>query len=139
MVAFEVPASEADQTAPLGCGAPPSAPVATRLPIAYVHFRFEVEATQPVLYIYDIQLEQHVQRKGLGKLLMKLVELVAIRVHLPEVMLTVMKANTSALAMYERLGYTKHQSCPSEGIDGQPGYLIMSKLLPVPKNSNQQV
>lgn len=35
--------------------------------VAFVHLRFENEAGAPVLYIYEIQLKDCVQRKGLGK------------------------------------------------------------------------
>ena len=41
--------------------------------------RFEEEGGSPVLYVYDIQMEAIVQRKGLGRHLMRLLELVARR------------------------------------------------------------
>ena len=40
-----------------------------RKPVAFVHMRWERDDTEgwPILYCYDIQLEGHVQRKGLGR------------------------------------------------------------------------
>lgn len=37
--------------------------------MAFVHMRWEKDDTEgwPILYCYDIQLEGHVQRKGLGR------------------------------------------------------------------------
>ena len=52
----------------------------------FVHFRFTIQgevldtmAGDPSLYIWDIQLQESVQRKGLGKHLMMLLELIARR------------------------------------------------------------
>ena len=36
-------------------------------PVAFTHFRFEAEGNMPVLYVYEIQVEAHAQRKGLGR------------------------------------------------------------------------
>lgn len=35
--------------------------------VGFVHMRFENEEGTPVLYIYEIQLKEGFQRKGLGK------------------------------------------------------------------------
>lgn len=48
--------------------------------IGFVHYRFIVEEELPVLYVYELQLEPHVQGKGLGKFLMQLIELIARKV-----------------------------------------------------------
>ncbi|NXF77196.1 NAA40 acetyltransferase, partial [Sclerurus mexicanus] len=36
-------------------------------PVAFSHFRFDVEAGDEVLYCYEVQLESRVRRRGLGK------------------------------------------------------------------------
>lgn len=48
--------------------------------VGFVHYRFTLEEELPVLYVYEIQLESCVQRKGLGKFLMQLIELIAHKV-----------------------------------------------------------
>ena len=96
----------------------------------YLHssvYRFEPEDSTPVLYIYEIQLEDSCQRKGLGKLMMKLMELVAIKKQMESIMLTVMHNNQSANHLYAQLGYSKHCSSPENGVDGQCGYDILHK------------
>ncbi|CAL5400052.1 unnamed protein product [Camellia sinensis] len=45
--------------------------------VGFVQYRFTVEEEIPVLYVYELQLGPHVQRKGLGKFLMQLIELIA--------------------------------------------------------------
>ncbi|KAF6169106.1 hypothetical protein GIB67_038603 [Kingdonia uniflora] len=45
--------------------------------IGFVHYRFIAEEEVPVAYIYELQLEPHIQHKGLWTVLMQLVELIA--------------------------------------------------------------
>jgi len=52
------------------------------------------------MYVYEIQLTGAVQRCGLGQHLMGLAELLACRVHMPKLMLTVFKANRAATFFY---------------------------------------
>ena len=61
---------------------------------------------------------------------MKFLELVARKAGAHEVMLTVMRANSIAAAMYARLGYVEHedQPDPKEGED-EPSYSILTKRL----------
>ncbi|NXX99886.1 NAA40 acetyltransferase, partial [Centropus bengalensis] len=46
-------------------------------PVAFSHFRFDVEAGAEVLYCYEVQLERSVRRRGLGKFLLQILQLVA--------------------------------------------------------------
>ena len=39
-------------------------------PMAFAHFRFDMDYDDEVLYVYEIQLEEDVRRKGLGKFMM---------------------------------------------------------------------
>lgn len=80
--------------------------------------------------MYELQLEGKVQRKGLGRFLMKMMELIAFQMGMQSIMLTVMQANASALSLYADLGYTQHPSCPSGDMQGSAGYLILHKPLP---------
>ncbi|KAL6962959.1 N-terminal L-serine N(alpha)-acetyltransferase NatD [Sarracenia purpurea var. burkii] len=68
--------------------------------VGFVHYQFTVEEEIPVLYVYELQLEPHVQRKGLGKFLMQLIELIARKSQMGAVVLTVQKANLLAMNFY---------------------------------------
>jgi hypothetical protein len=39
-------------------------------PVAFSHFRYDMDYDDEVLYVYEIQLEQGVRRKGLGRFMM---------------------------------------------------------------------
>jgi GNAT superfamily N-acetyltransferase len=45
--------------------------------IAFMHYRFVIEANEPVLYCYELQVEAAYQNQGIGSLLLDMVEKVA--------------------------------------------------------------
>lgn len=49
--------------------------------VGFIHYRFILEEEVPVVYVFELQLEPHVQGKGLGKFLMQLIELIAREVQ----------------------------------------------------------
>lgn len=82
--------------------------------VAFVQYRFVVEEDLPVLYVYEIQLEELVRGKGLGKFLMQLLELIAHRNNMKAVLLTVQKRNVVAMNFYRsKLGYRISSVSPS--------------------------
>ena len=55
--------------------------------------RYEVEDAVPILYVYEVQLQPAVQRKGLGVFLMTLLKLMAKKSQLEAIMLTVLNVS----------------------------------------------
>lgn len=49
-----------------------------------------------VIFSYELQLEPIVQRKGLGKFMMQILELVAFKNNMRKVVLTILKQNPSS-------------------------------------------
>jgi GNAT superfamily N-acetyltransferase len=47
--------------------------------LGFVHFRFMLERSSPMIYVYELQLVDSVRRKGLGKRLMQILELIAAK------------------------------------------------------------
>ena len=82
------------------------------------------------MYIYELQLELEVQRKGLGSYLMRILFKVAGNLGMNKVMLTVLDDNTAALVMYRRLGYDVDDTTPYIDPEDPHGYQIWSKDLP---------
>jgi len=80
------------------------------------------------LYCYEIQLDTSVQRKGLGKHLMKLLEALA-RLHKYDwVILTVFKTNTNAIIFYKSLGFQIDEISPSACGESAPYEILSLKL-----------
>ena len=101
-------------------------------PLGFVHLRFENEDLEPVLYVYEIQIEEAGRRKGLGKFLMQLMEMVAWTNNMHKIMLTVIKANKSAYNFYhDKMGYATDDSDPTmcEPLE-EFGYEILCKINP---------
>lgn len=96
--------------------------------IGFTHFRYDVEANHPVLYCYELHIEEEFQRKGLGKYLMNLLLLIAFKFKLVKVMLTVFTHNTPALDFFMKcLGFRRDETCPYEEED--KCYVILSKCI----------
>ncbi|XP_047333583.1 N-alpha-acetyltransferase 40 isoform X2 [Impatiens glandulifera] len=97
--------------------------------VGFLHYRFIVEEGVPVLYVYELQLEPRVQKKGLGVFLMQLIELIATKNQMGAVMLTVQKTNSSAMRFYtSKLGYTISTISPSK-VDPQLGLVKSYEIL----------
>ncbi|RLN63777.1 hypothetical protein BBJ28_00011110, partial [Nothophytophthora sp. Chile5] len=97
-------------------------------PIGFAHFRFVEDDGVPVLYLYEVQLASTAQRRGLGKFLMQLLQLVARRHGMELMVLTVFKSNSGAMRFYrDRLGFAVDETSPSACGDDSQSYEILSK------------
>lgn len=107
----------------------------TRAPVAFAAFKLLVEegvtkATE-VLYVYELQLVSNIRGRGLGRLLMMLLERIASEAGVKMIMLTVFRANVKALEFYTRkCGFSVDECSPSRcfSVNDSP-YEILSKCL----------
>ncbi|XP_052767655.1 N-alpha-acetyltransferase 40-like [Mya arenaria] len=100
-----------------------------RLPVAFVHFRFDIEMDEEVVYCYEIQLTPNLRRKGLGKFLMQILELLAHKTEMVKVMLTTFKHNDPGFKFFqEALKYQIDDISPEDGMyEDECYYWILSK------------
>ncbi|KAG8228585.1 hypothetical protein J437_LFUL009290 [Ladona fulva] len=97
--------------------------------VAFSHFRFDLDYGDPVLYCYELQLKQEVRRKGLGKFMMQVLELIAFTSNLHKVILTVLKHNPAAVEFYKALKYEVDETSPQNSVfEEECHYEILSKL-----------
>jgi ribosomal protein S18 acetylase RimI-like enzyme len=115
--------------------APPTLLDGKRIPVlGFVSFMTTYEDGKEVLYCYEIHVDSSLQGQGLGGQLMGFLEEIGRRIGLEKVMLTVFKANGSAVRFYEKLGYHIDEFSPQprtlrNGTVKEPDYLILSKRL----------
>ncbi|EEP77897.1 conserved hypothetical protein [Uncinocarpus reesii 1704] len=88
----------------------------------------------PVLYCYEVHLAPRLQRKGVGKQLMRVYEEIGRNIGLEKAMLTVYKSNESGVKFYERLGFVEDEFSPKpmklrNGHVKDFDYMILSKSL----------
>jgi hypothetical protein len=97
---------------------------------AFLHFRFIEDEGVEVVYVYEIQVGEKVQRNGMGKRLMQLLILIGRKYHMKFVMLTVFKANTAAMSFYMKtMGFDIDETSPSLNGNPNESYEILSKSL----------
>ncbi|OIW28106.1 acyl-CoA N-acyltransferase [Coniochaeta ligniaria NRRL 30616] len=96
------------------------------------------EEGQPVVYCYEIHLKPHLQRTGLGRLLMGFLCTVAKNIPpVDKVMLTCFLSNERGLDFYGKLGFQKDEISPVPrklrfGKTFTPDYAILSKPISRP-------
>ena len=103
-------------------------------PEGFLSFMLTYEDGKEVIYVYEVHFAEALRKRGLGRLLMGLVEEVGRKVGVEKAMLTVFVANRGARSFYERLGYDVDEFSPEErklrgGIVIVPDYVILSKSL----------
>uniref|UniRef100_A0A1A9WB72 N-alpha-acetyltransferase 40 n=1 Tax=Glossina brevipalpis TaxID=37001 RepID=A0A1A9WB72_9MUSC len=96
--------------------------------IGYAMFRFDMDYGQSVLYCYELQLEPIVQRQGLGKFMMTILEKCASFWGMEKVVLTVLINNDDARAFFRAIGYTLDHTTPD--VLEKADYEILSKSVP---------
>jgi ribosomal protein S18 acetylase RimI-like enzyme len=91
----------------------------------------EDEVKIPVCYLYQIQVSDSYQGKGLGTLMMETLETVGNFFGMYQVTLTVFKDNIKTIGFYENRGYSTDSSCPSnfDMDQSRVSYRILSKSL----------
>ncbi|XP_013406663.1 N-alpha-acetyltransferase 40 [Lingula anatina] len=113
-------------------------------PVAFIHFRFDLEEEVEVLYCYEIHLNKEVRRKGLGKFMMQILELMAFKTQMKKVMMTVLKMNEGGQNFFVKtLKYAKDEISPDDTLFEEPfAYDILSKPVgqrkPLQQQSQQQ-
>lgn len=97
--------------------------------VGFSHFRFDMDYDDEVLYVYEIQLEDSVRRKGLGKFMMQVLEIMAFKADLRKIMVTIFKHNPGAQKFFkEALKYEIDETCPVDDVYEQYDYQILSKF-----------
>lgn len=94
--------------------------------LGFSHFRFDLDEGIEVLYCYELQLDNEIQRKGLGKFMMQILELIAFTNNMKKVVLTVLKNNDHGI-FFKNINYIVDESSPLDCDDEEYPYEILSK------------
>ncbi|EFA07325.1 N-alpha-acetyltransferase 40 [Tribolium castaneum] len=95
--------------------------------LGFSHFRFDMDEGIEVLYCYELQLEPAIQRKGLGKFMMQILELIAFKNNMRKVILTILKNNHYS-KFFRALNYELDETSPIDYQDETFPYEILSKV-----------
>ncbi|OHT09011.1 N-alpha-acetyltransferase 40 [Tritrichomonas foetus] len=83
-------------------------------PIGFVHFRFEQQNGEFVLFIYDIQIEPDFQGRGLGMFLADACWFIALKKKASCLLTLVFKANEDGMGFFKSIGYLPHAMSPEQ-------------------------
>lgn len=108
----------------------------TSKPVAFTHFRFDMEFDEEVLYCYEIQVIDEVRRKGIGKFFMQILELIAYHTEMIKVMLTTFKQNKIAQGFFRNtMKYNEDDISPEDPLFEEGyRYEILSKNIKLKPN-----
>lgn len=110
-------------------------------PVAFCHFRFDLEYETEIVHCYDLQLIESVRKKGLGKFMMQIIELMANKYEMKRIMLAVFNHNTVGQEFFKKkLKYEVDGSSPDAGLYEAQNfdYEILSKLTKVGREAAEQ-
>eukprot|EP00579_Thalassiosira_antarctica_P028057 CAMPEP_0202005232 /NCGR_PEP_ID=MMETSP0905-20130828/10321_1 /ASSEMBLY_ACC=CAM_ASM_000554 /TAXON_ID=420261 /ORGANISM="Thalassiosira antarctica, Strain CCMP982" /LENGTH=277 /DNA_ID=CAMNT_0048562753 /DNA_START=408 /DNA_END=1241 /DNA_ORIENTATION=- len=86
--------------------------------LGFAHFRYELDdydlPNLPITYLYELQIHPTVQKIGLGKKLMTMIELLSLQLRIKKVMLTVFHSNEAAMGFYRKNKYAVDECSPSQ-------------------------
>jgi len=86
--------------------------------VAFVHFRFDLEDDVEVLYLYEIQMEKQIRRKGLGRFLVTALTLMAKKYEMEKVLCTVFQHNHDSMKFFkETCRFEVDETSPDAMID----------------------
>jgi len=96
--------------------------------VAFVHFRFDMDYDDEVLYCYEVQVEKAYRRKGLGRFMMKLLEMLAIKNDMLKIMVTIFKKDLPEVAFFrESLKFEMDETSFVDTVHEQFEYEILSR------------
>lgn len=95
-------------------------------PVAFTHFRFDMDHNVSVVYCYELQVDPVAQKQGLAKHIMHILESLCQQHNMCKVVLTVFKSNENACNFFASQGYKPDESSP-QNFGVEAFYLILSK------------
>jgi len=98
-------------------------------PVAFSHFRFDMDYDDEVLYCYEIQVEKAFRRKGLGRFMMKLLEMLAIKADMLKIMVTIFKKDLPEVEFFKKaLKFERDETSFVDTVHEQFEYEILSRF-----------
>ncbi|KAK3924753.1 N-alpha-acetyltransferase 40 [Frankliniella fusca] len=95
--------------------------------LGFSHFRFDMDFDDEVLYCYELQIEEHARRKGLGCFMLGVLEALTVHYNMKKTMLTVFKHNHPGKTFFKKNGYKPDETSPEDTEDEIFCYEILSK------------
>lgn len=95
--------------------------------IGFCHFRFDLDYGHPVLYCYELQIEQPFRNQGFGAMFINLLIEFARLTQMVKIVATVFKHNELSCNFFRKNNFELDDTSPNESMKAD--YLIFSQIL----------
>jgi len=107
--------------------------------VAFSHFRFDMDYDDEVLYCYELQVEKAFRRKGLGKFMMKVLEMLMIKADMLKLMCTIFKKDKPEPAFFkEALKFQMDETSFVDTVHEQFEYEIICRYNQIKKRRMEE-
>lgn len=97
--------------------------------VAFSHFRFDMDYDDEVLYCYEMQVEKAFRRKGLGRFMMKVLEMLMIKADMLKLMCTIFKKDKPEVEFFKKaLKFEQDETSFVDTVHEQFEYEILSRF-----------
>jgi len=108
-------------------------------PVAFSHFRFDMDYDDEVLYCYELQVEKAYRRKGLGKFMMKVLEMLMIKADMLKLMCTIFKKDKPEVEFFKNaLKFELDETSFVDTVHEQFEYEILSRFNQIKKRKIEE-
>jgi len=98
-------------------------------PVAFSHFRFDMDYDDEVVYCYEIQVEPKYRRKGLGRFMMKVLELLMLKADMLKLMATIFSNDPPEMKFFKDcLKFETDETSPVDDVYETFQYEIVSRF-----------
>jgi len=98
-------------------------------PVAFSHFRYDMDYDDEVVYCYELQVEKAYRRKGLGRFMMKVLEMLMLKADMLKLMCTIFKKDEPEVAFFKKcLKFEKDETSFVDTVEEQFEYEILSRF-----------
>jgi len=103
-------------------------------PVAFSHFRYDMDYDDEVVYCYEIQVEKAFRRKGLGRFMMKVLEMLMIKADMLKLMATIFKKDQPEVDFFKKsLKFELDETSFVDTVEEQFEYEILSRINQIKK------
>jgi len=108
-------------------------------PVAFSHFRYDLDYGDEVLYCYQIQVKEEFRRKGLGRFMMKVLEMLMIKADMLKIMCTIFKKDLAETEFFiKTLKFDTDETSFLDTVDEQSEYRILSRFNQIKKRKMEE-
>merc|ERR1712126_456513 len=107
--------------------------------VAFSHFRYDMDYDDEVVYCYEIQVEKGFRRKGLGRFMMKVLEMLCLKADMLKLMATIFKKDQPQAEFFKKaLKFEMDETSFVDTVNEQFEYEILCRFNQIKKKKMEE-